>query len=219
MIAFNASNHSGFFTTTLTFAHTTAGSDRYLFVHLWVGGGDIPTAVTYAGVSMTLLASNLMTGAAAGQWIRTYGLVNPASGTNNVIITFANNPGGSYISVVSYTGVNQITPTNGAGNNGLTSTTSLTTSLTTTVDNCWLAGYVYSQNLPGPGAATIFRGGSVNQLRAMDSGAARTPAGSHSLITTQSPADFAGHTIVALVPVTGGATSRASSLMLTGIGS
>jgi hypothetical protein len=203
-IAYDNATHTPFFASTRTQSHTTSGSDRYLFIHLYIGTSATPTTITYGGVSLTLLATNLMTGGAAGQYIRTYGLVNPASGANNAVITFSGSPG-AYASVVSYTGVDQATPTDGATNNGSSSTTSLTTSLTTTVDNCWLVGYAYHNGVVVAGTATTLRGASVNVLASMDSGGPKSPAGSHSLNTTRSPADFAGHVMVAIRPVSIGA--------------
>jgi len=211
-IAYDNATHTPFFASTRTQSHTTSGSDRYLLIHLFISTSATPTTITYDGVSLTLLATNLMTGAAAGQYIRTYGLVNPASGANNAVITFSGSPG-AYASIVSYTGVDQTTPTDGATNNGSTSTTSLTTSLTTTKDNCWLAGYAYHNGTVVAGTATTLRGASVTVLASMDSGGAKSPAGSHSLNTTRSPADFAGHTMVALAPVASAPTNNAGFMV------
>lgn len=201
-IAYNNATHTAFAVNTKTQAHTTAGDDRYIFFHLYVGTSATPSTITYGGVALSLIQTFAMTGAAAGQYIRTYGLVNPASGSNNAVVTFGTSPG-FYVSIVSYTGVDQTNPIDTSGNNGTSPTTSLTTTLTTTADNCWLVGYAYMNGSLAAGANTTLRGGSVSGvLQAMDTNAAQTPPGNHSLTTTGANA-FAGHVVAAIAPAGG----------------
>lgn len=211
-IAFNAATHSAYTNSTSnTLSHTTAGSNRILFVSIYAGS-DVVTGVTYNGVAMTQLQKQLMVGAAAGQYIYLYMLVNPASGANNVVVSSSSGLGG-YISAVSYTGAKQTGQPNVSNKQAVTSTTSLTTSVTTTLDNCWLTGYAYHNGTVVAGTATTLRGGSVNVLQTMDSNGAKSPAGSYSLNTTKSPADFAGHVMAAFAPYA--ATPQALTASMT----
>jgi hypothetical protein len=163
-------------------------------------GTNKTTGVTYNSTSLTAINSLLMTGGAAGQYIRMYYLLNPTSGANNVVVSSASGAS-SYASAVSYTGVKQSGQPDANNTNGSSSTTSLTTSVTTTADNCWLMGFAYHNAEPSAGSGTTLRGGSVNVLKAMDSGGAKTPAGSHGLTTTVGSANFAGHVMASFAPV------------------
>lgn len=199
-IAHNASTHTAFKNSTSnTEAHSTSGSDRILNVYVYAGAGDIVTGVTYNGVSMTFVSKSNSLGAAAGQYLVHYILINPSTGSNNVVVSCSSNLGG-YFSIVSYTGARQTSQPDASNTQNSSSTTSLTTSVTTTADNCWLVGYAYHNGTVVAGTNTTLRGGSVNVLQAIDSNGDKTPAGSHSLNTTRSPADFVTHVIAAIAP-------------------
>jgi hypothetical protein len=70
--------------TSLTFSHTCSADDnRLLLVYMTVESfGDI-TTVTYDGEAMTLLATEAGTGSQAS----IYGILDPATGANNVVIS------------------------------------------------------------------------------------------------------------------------------------
>ena len=87
------------FGTGLTYAHTCTGTDRALFVT--VAAGANVSGVTYGGVAMTILSGT-------GTGLVLAGLLNPASGTNNVIISLAGTETCNATSA-SYTGVDQTT--------------------------------------------------------------------------------------------------------------
>ena len=118
--------------TSLTFSHTCTGTDRILFVYSFARN-DVTTGVTYNGVSMTQTGATITSGTDRFQlWY----LINPASGTNSVVIT-----GGASTSLVigcsqSYTGADQSTQPDAVTTNVAVST-ALTTSLTTITDNAW----------------------------------------------------------------------------------
>lgn len=103
---------SGTAVASLTYAHTCSGSNRLLFVV--VGYGDTPanayevTGITYNAVAMT--RSWVKHGTA---WVHNEGwyLINPATGANNVIVTFTNSVFQCASGGVSFNGVNQTTPT------------------------------------------------------------------------------------------------------------
>jgi hypothetical protein len=199
-IAFGAHASSGFLnTTTNNFSYTqAAGTDRLLVIYVY-SSADVVSAVTFNGDSATFVNKRLMTGAAAGQYINMWYLLNPDVTTANITVTSSGNLGG-FITGVSYTGVLQSTQPDVELTNGSTSTTSLTTTLTTTVDNDWIMGYAYHNGTVVAGANTTLRGGPNAVLQSFDTNAAQTPAGNHSVTTTRSPADFAGHVTAAFKP-------------------
>lgn len=94
---------------TQTVSYTTGGSNRYIFI------GTIsdraPAAVpTYNGVNTTLLGTVTLSALVAVS-LKLYGLVNPASGTNNVAVDWS---GGAPTSTIAFIGsfkdVSQGTP-------------------------------------------------------------------------------------------------------------
>jgi hypothetical protein len=71
--------------TSLTYSHTcTSNNNRFLVVAVWTEQtGDIVTGVTYNGVAMTRVATVTQ----GTQRIHLYILVNPATGTNDVVVS------------------------------------------------------------------------------------------------------------------------------------
>ena len=86
--------------TTLTFSHTCTGSNLYLIVHIYSQSGAGATGVTYNGTAMTRLS-------AANDIDEIWGLVNPATGANNVVASRASGTGSFLGGAISYTGVAQ----------------------------------------------------------------------------------------------------------------
>lgn len=141
-----------------------------------------------------------MTGAAAGQYIKLFYLIAPATGTNNVIVSCS--AGDMYGVATSYTGASQTGQPDAQTTNGSATGTSLTTSVTTVADNSWLVGFSYMNFAISAGANTTLRiasgAGTVQYM--MDSNGAKTPAGSHGLTTTDSTNGFSGHVIASFSP-------------------
>lgn len=112
-IAINAQStrqDAGFGASSITFAFNPAiSSNDYLTVCVWAQtSGLSTTGVTFNGVALTLLAAATQT-AEFSIW----GLVAPASGSHNVVVTFSGAAafaGSAY--AASWTGVNQTTPVN-----------------------------------------------------------------------------------------------------------
>ncbi len=166
-----------------TWTHTCTGADRILFVVT----RDAVTAVTYAGVSLSLVQSLALGGSIASLTpLQLWWLMGPASGAHTVALT-----GGTGVDglAASYTGAQQAgsidavtTHVSSAG------ATTLTTTLTTVADNCWLvcaeAAYIFGGN-PTNGTLTL-RGniGAYGLPAIFDSDGARSPAGSQSGSTT-----------------------------------
>jgi len=107
--------------TSLTVSHTCTGSDRVLEVSCWTNAGDT-TGVTYNGVSMTAVYLNQDVG---GVRCSTFTLVNPASGTNNIVLS-RSGTNFNVLAAKSYTGVDQTTPNYGSASQ-LNSATNPTT--------------------------------------------------------------------------------------------
>lgn len=132
--------------TSLTYAHTTSGSDRGLVIGVigaQAGTGDVVTGVTYAGVAMTKLQT-IAPGANNGsdRYRYLFYLANPALGTNNVVIsasatTFLQGDTGSYTGT-KQTG--QPDSTNKATQ--VSGSSSFSVSTTVVAPNCWLVAFV-----------------------------------------------------------------------------
>ena len=161
-------------TTNTSYSVTTAGDDRLLIVNVRGDTTDTGASVTYNGVSMTQFNKLEIPG---DRWMYAFYLFNPATGSNTVAITgTVNRTVAAY-----YTGVGSYETS--STNTG--TATSLTTSVTTTADNCWLIG-VADKVSPGTlvaGTNTTSRGASSND-NIIDTNAAQTPAGSHSMQMT-----------------------------------
>lgn len=198
-IAFDA-NHSGsqVTATSLTWSHTcSTGSDRLLVVGVY-SIGDVISGVTYNGQSMTHINTIAMTGTAIGWYLRLYYILNQSSGTNNVVVSASSSAALSGSSS-SYTGVKQSSQPDASGGASLANSKSLTMSVTTTANNCWLIGWVRGDEC-NAGAGTTLRGGPQGNLQLMDSNGAKTPAGSYSLSVGQSWNVYISGSIASFAP-------------------
>lgn len=146
--------------TTLTWAHTVgaSGADRILVVAVQIArGSSIPSVstVTYAGQSLTKTdgapADMTKQNSANTKRVELWKLVNPPTGTNNIVLTIS--AGGSLTNravvgaeASSWTGVDQTTPLG-------TSASASGTSTTPSVDVSSAAGEVVVDSV-GAGATT-----------------------------------------------------------------
>ena len=118
--------------TSITQAHNmSTGADGFLLVAFCMDNSEVYTGCTYGGQAMTLIATQNFGGLA--QRIAFYGLQNPPTGNNNIVVTF-NAAQFTPVSTfaVSFTGCG------GAGNfatNG-DSTTPNSKTLTVTAGSC-----------------------------------------------------------------------------------
>lgn len=95
--------------SSLTFAHTCSGSNRLLIV--WVSyfdSADTPTGATYNGVAMTAIPSS--TAANGNYKIAGFYLIAPATGTNNVVVSFSGDMSDMGAGAVSLTDAHQTVP-------------------------------------------------------------------------------------------------------------
>lgn len=183
-IAFDAlSGPASITSTTLTFAHTTTGSDRILFVqgHDRVGATSQVTGVTYDGVPMIKGAQVQNTG---DRWITMWWVIAPATGTNDIVVTASVSQPLAF-SGISYTGVDQNNPIDGNDSSIVVSTDIISTDITTTTDNDW--ALMFGKDNAGSRTYTSSTGdtfrfntqGSGQVL--LDTGAAITPAGLNTM--------------------------------------
>lgn len=136
-LAFDASSQgnqdSG---TSVTFSHTTAGSNRILVVFVRLtGSGDTITGVTYNSVSMSSAGASVLSNDSNRRLYAFY-LINPASSTNDIVITASSTSsfkGHAY----SYTGAKQSGQPDSYNGASPSSTTTPSINLTPNLANCW----------------------------------------------------------------------------------
>lgn len=206
-------------TSPQNFSHTCgSGSDRLLVVTIQMrgGAGGGVTGVTYNGVAMTQVTTEAVSGSAH---CTMYYLVNPASGSNTVSITqVMTGPSHMVASATSFTGVDQTTPLNAFNKAAATSAGPMTTSVTTTVADCWVIDSCAMRTQAGE-AATMTA--VTNRVSRTNSNTAA--AGLRGLVSTIGPAAAAGsHTCewtkslnhdwaimaAAFAPASGGSTGQ-----------
>ncbi len=105
------STGSGNNVTSVTVSHTTtSASDRLLLVGVSMDstGGRTVTGVTYAGQSLTLVGAQ--SGGANPVRVEIWRLVNPPSGTANVVVNLSGSTDGVSVGATTFTGVDQTTP-------------------------------------------------------------------------------------------------------------
>jgi hypothetical protein len=164
--------NNGGTTSTLTYAYKVGtGPNRLLVVNL-IGDTSVDdiASVTYGGVPMTLIGKLQ---APSNNWQYLYYLLNPASGSNNIVITASSS---HYLisEASSWSNVRQSTqPEASTTNTGPTGSTSITTSVNTVatgalvVQGLWSYGHLAAGNGATPividsaiGGAGIFASSS-----------------------------------------------------------
>lgn len=130
--------------TSITVAHTCSGSDRVLFVGVgWSTGPEAMasvTGVTYNGVALTQIWEIIdsPTDHANAGWY----LIAPATGTNNIVVTFASAMDEICAGGISFTGAHQTSPlgtfqtANGTTGNATVNVSSAADEIV--VDNCYV---------------------------------------------------------------------------------
>lgn len=203
--------------TSFTRSHTCTGTNRILMVGLWVSENttDVVTGVTYAGVSMTRVDSQLLASGGNG-YTYLYYLVAPATGANNIVASLSASKTG-VLHAVSYTEAAQsgqmdssAKSTGGPGASTKTFTT------TTVADNCWIVmACRYDGAAQAAGAGTTYRGTEYN-FRMADSNGAKTPAGAYSLIFNATNSSFAG--VIASIKPYVAPTGHTKNLLTLNVG-
>lgn len=208
-IAYDSSSGNGANISTLAYSHTCSGSDRVLVMGVtFATGVSISGTPTYNGVAMTQIGSVIAASGAVFSNTYFFYLVAPDTGAHNVSIT-ASSSNYIYSSAISYTGVDQTNPIDASGSFTQAASTSITKSITTTADNCWLSSFTVSGT-----ANSISAGTNVTQRQSIgpgwcasgDTNAAQTPAGSYGQTWTGA-SDSRALFVAALKPVSAGGSS------------
>lgn len=189
-------------TTTASWSHTCTGSNLLLITAS--NGNSSSTqdiiSYTYNSVGLTIAGTGIRTGGTTS-FLTMWGLINPTTGANTVVVTFPSGQAFNSQASFSYTGVKQsgfpdsyhTTTTAGSGTTDSGSTT-------TVANNCWLVGLFSDTTGRTDTASTnttqrITRNGEGYFIG--DTNAAQTPAGSYSLNITIS-ASVTGRTNIVL---------------------
>lgn len=213
-IAFDASTNPTYVNAaTHTFSHTCTGSDGILWVLCWRRSGTAVSGVTYNGVSMTSLGTEILAGTGSGnQYLTMWYLGAPATGANNVVVTSSSGATEHIDGAVSYTGASATGIPDAT--NSLTATTQANTTATVTssADNCWALMFmrVDAATSVTAGASTTRRAYTVNFTASFDTNTAKTPAGTITVNTTHSSASV-GWWMASFKPV-GAASTQISSI-------
>lgn len=176
-------------TSTLSFSHTTAGTNRILFVFIETTAvtTDVLTtsgAVKYNNENMTRIASTTFSDGGDGM-VYLYYKVAPSTGSNNITITADASMSLIRATAVSYTGASQTgVPDAQSTNSGSASSGSGT--VTVVEDGAWIVmGQANNAGEPTAGANTTRRGtSSGGGFGYFDSNGPRSP-GSNSLNWSQ----------------------------------
>jgi hypothetical protein len=204
--------------TTNSFSHTCTGSNLILFVGVqFATGTDISGVPTYSGVNMIPVTNYSISGTTFNN-VYLYYLTSPTTGSNTVSINNTGVANYIYACSASYTGVAQSSPIDVAASTFNTST-SVTKSVTTTVNNDWLVSYTTAGTST---AGTLTAGSNTTQRKngsqwnvISDSNAAQTPAGSYGQTTNSSASELIGIIVAALKPFV---ANTAHNLSILGVG-
>lgn len=187
-------------TTSVGGTHQVNGSNNFLTA--WVFSQtttDDTTGVTYNGVAMTKvtsIAKNTTEG-----YLSCWRLIAPATGANTITATRSGGATGVFwISTANYNGIKQSAEDNSTSTTVIGST-SLTCTLTTVADNCYLVMGAFSDNgNVSAGASTTLQQSATTTPIISDSNGQKSPAGSYSLVNNSSSGNNVG-IMLSLAPV------------------
>ncbi|MCK9370421.1 hypothetical protein M0R04_10975 [Candidatus Dojkabacteria bacterium] len=210
---------SGFTVSSAT--HTissfvTTGSDIVLTVGVLSTSNAI-SGVTFGGNAMTQVGTEITMGNGykTSQWIYKVG----SATTANIVATVGGSAGNVFVAAASYTGCDQSTQPDNSGQTYFSIvSTSDASSLTPTVDDCWVVCYAGDEGeAPAAGANTTLRVAQVVH-GIFDNNAAINPAASTTITTTTSSSNRSSHHLLSLTPIAGGgAVDTINSLNLLGV--
>lgn len=216
-----------------TFAHTNTGSNLYMSYALsaaTTNTNQTVSTITYNAVGATSIDvqnDNATNNRITELWYQ----VGPATGANNVVVTYANQPGSFFnVGVASYSGVSQTGQPDAFGKNtsGASNVTSMAKSITTVADNCWIVGAACNlangTSTAGDSGTTLRqsiyqRVAGGYELFQLDSNGAKTPAGAYSTGYNWTGNAQANIVVASIAPVAGDATTVIGrGLSILGIG-
>lgn len=190
-IAFDAaSSDSSDNSTSITIAHTCAGSNRILIV--FSQQEQVTScSFTYNGIAMTEFPTISPLLSAAARELRMFYLVAPATGTHDIVGTKGGGSGAWGVQAASYTGVNQSSIPDASSTHIQASGATMTSSVTTVLANCWLlvGARADSGSLAASTGSTL-RGSITENAGIFDSNGP-VSAGSNSMVQTMTSGDSA----------------------------
>lgn len=193
--------------TTNTQTIVPSGSADFLVVFTMVPIARTVSGVTWNSVAMTSIDTQNSTAFKLQAWY----LKSPATGSNSLIVT-ANASTEIYAGALFYSGTNITTQPDVSAKQNNASGTTITQTVTTTVDNAWLACCTLA-DVGGLASSTgsTTRGSILNTaFGVFDSNSAKSPAGSYSMLQTMNNGNNTG-IIIGIKPFV--ATNNNSSLM------
>lgn len=199
-----------------SWTHICTGSNLILIVgfrNTKAAGGEDVTGVTYNSVAMTKLYGSLL-GNGGKDYDYFYYLINPATGSHTVSV----NTAGSttlYGRSASYTGVKQSGFPDAQAQAQSSTGTSITASVTTVADNCWLVAFMDNEvNTTTAAGGTTYRLGALTTVMPFaDSNGAKTPAGSYSLGMSWTGSGENQYEVASMAPFVAGATANPAFLL------
>lgn len=166
--------------SSISWNHTVSGASPFLFISVINLTSDTTTGVTVGGQSAALVQKRVIQ---SNRVLSLYLYHNPGQGSQNIVVSASatvNLRGRS----VLYSGVKTKGQPDASSSNHSGSTTSLTGTVTTVADNCWLfmCGWANSSGV-GAGSSTTMRYDD-GAFAVFDSNGAKTPPGNYSLTIT-----------------------------------
>jgi hypothetical protein len=194
------SSYGGSVTSQTITAYVATTNNPYVVVGVILGAAtDLVTSVPFNGVNMTQLNK---TAGSGGSMLYLYGIA--AGGTHDIVVN-CSSATGIQILVVSFSGVNQSTPTDGAAVVNTGTSTDANATITTTIDNDWTISVVTDSS----GGTTFTAGAGTTQRQTDvsnfptnigDSSGPITPAGSTTMHWTKGSSQAWKMIIAALQP-------------------
>lgn len=167
--------------TSITQAFNNVAGDFLVVGVANTSDADNVTGITYNGVAMTRAVGKW--GGGHGECSFLYYLSSPATGSNNVVISFSSTCTADY-GIASYTGVTTSSPIDGTFSAFHTAGSTYTETITTATDNCWMVVFIGLQRGSTASTNSTQRSGVSGGGNLFDSNSAITPAGSFSMTQT-----------------------------------
>jgi len=186
-------------TSSWTWAYTTSGSNRFLMIGCLggtIGEGDNITGITYNAVSMTKRDSNRIP---TGRMTYLFDLTNPASGSNNVVVTKS---GATYSEcyAASYTGVSQTGQPEAHNTGTATAASSISIAVTTLTPGAWIVGFSAADTTSTYGCNKTVRYTASNEFTCDSNGA--VSVGSNTMTATPDVAANMAMEVISIAPPT-----------------
>lgn len=212
-IAFDAASTATLSTgTSLSWNHTTAGSDRLLVVGVFGSSSDQLTGITYNSVAMTFCGKVQVPG---DRWIYFYFLVGPATGSNQITASWSASQDANSGIAASYTGVSATGQPDSCDANGATGNGNVSPTTTVVTANSWVIAVFKDLVAGGTAGASTTRRAVVDGIAVYDSNADRA-TGPQSL-NVNSTGDN-GWVVGSFAPAGGGGGATLRQRAMSGVG-